>query len=103
MSNEIETGGPAFPVFIAAGHADPKQVAEACRKVAGLSVRDYLAANAPITCIDANQSLLQQPDAARFATCDHDGAMPMPLIMKELVRLRWEYADAMLAAREGEA
>lgn len=68
-----------------------------------MSLRDYFAAHAPVTCIDANQSLLQQPDAARFATCDHDGAMPMPLIIKELVRLRWEYADAMLAAREGKA
>lgn len=95
MENEIKDGGPAFPQ----GH----QVDNISALEGGMSLRDYFATHAPVTCIDANQSLLQQPDAARFASCDHDGAMPMPLIMKELVRLRWEYADAMLAAREGKA
>lgn len=84
-------GGPAFPD---GGQYD---------YTGGMTLRDCFATHAPVTCIDANQSLLQQPDAARFASCDHDGAMPMPLIMKELVRLRWEYADAMLAAREEKA
>ncbi|MNC66497.1 hypothetical protein D3C87_1867900 [compost metagenome] len=94
MGNEIKDGGPAFPNEGFNGWGTPQK---------GMTLRDYFATHAPVTCIDANQSLLQQPDAARFASCDHDGAMPMPLIMKELVRLRWEYADAMLAAREGEA
>lgn len=87
MSNEINTGGPAFPVT---------------RLEAGMTLRDYFAANAPVTCIDANQSLLQRPEATRFADCDDDGALPLPLIIKELARLRWEYADAMMAARDGE-
>lgn len=95
MENEIKDGGPAFP--------QGQSIGDISSVEGGMSLRDYFAAHAPVTCIDANQSLLQQPDAARFATCDHDGAMPMPLIIKELVRLRWEYADAMLAAREGKA
>lgn len=85
-------GGAAFPTLTVVGDVGMSE--------GGMTLRDYFAANAPVTGIDANQSLLQQPDAARFASCDHDGAMPMPLIMKELVRLRWEYADAMLAVRE---
>ncbi len=95
MENEIKDGGPAFP--------QGQSIGDISSVEGGMTLRDYFAAHAPVTCIDANQSLLQQPDAARFAACDHDGAMPMPLIMKELVRLRWEYADAMLTAREGEA
>lgn len=106
MEKEIKDGGPAFLSFSElqgmqyGSKAPGSYVAKGSES--GMTLRDYLAAHAPVTCIDANQSLRQQPDAARFATCDHDGAMPMPLIMKELVRLRYEYADAMLAAREGE-
>ena len=61
-----------------------------------LSLRDYFAAHAPITGVDANESLRK---TARFAQTDEHGVYPFPLIMQELIRLRWEYADLMIAAR----
>lgn len=61
-----------------------------------LSLRDYFAAHAPITGVDANESLRK---TARFAQTDEHGVYPFPLIMQELIRLRWEYADLMMAAR----
>lgn len=85
MENKIKTGGPAFPVFIAAGHADRKQLAEACRDVAGLTVRDYFAANA-----------LQG-----FLAAHQDPEVSMPTF-ESAARSAFYYADAMLAAREGE-
>jgi len=83
-------GGPAFPV-------PGLQHDEAFN---GISVRDYLAAHAPISLIDANEAMHQQPQT--FAKPVGE-VFPLPLLMKELVRMRYEYADAMLSAREGGA
>lgn len=63
-----------------------------------ISLRDQFAMHAPITMMDANESLHQNAEAARFSRTGQQEAFPMAMIMRELIRLRYEYADAMIAA-----
>lgn len=84
-----DDGGIAFPVA-GSGHQ-------------GMSLRDYFAAHAPIALIDANESLHQQSDAAKFAKVKGDEVFPMVMLVKELARMRIAYADAMIAERRAGA
>lgn len=88
-----EDGGCAFP-----GTAE-NYILEG---EAGMSLRDYFAAHAPIKLIDANESLHQDPGAAKFVKLSND-VFPMTMLVKELARMRGAYADAMIAERQGES
>lgn len=91
MENEIKDGGPAFPVFIVAGHADPEQVAEACRDAAGLTVRDYFAAKAMQGYL-SNSWLAKEIDSMGERS-------DQQAIFADIA---YSMADAMLAARKAQ-
>lgn len=86
-----KSGGPAFPCVY---QGDTRSDAS------GVTARDYFAAHALIDLSDANVSLHQNAEAKRFAKVRDDEEFPMSMLLKELVRLRWEYADAMLETRK---
>lgn len=104
MSSPTNTGGPAAPIFIVAGSADPQELAEVFEalrsKAAGLTVRDYFAAKADVS---------DQMKGITVSDADRLG-VPMPRDGNALdwatwrarikARLRFIEADAMLRARE---
>ena len=82
MTEEIKDGGPAFPAV------------DNWRVGSGMSLRDYFAADAPITVWDAQTAL-------------NKGTMPIGSlpsrerkeVFEMLAKMRFEYADAMVAER----
>ena len=89
---------PAFPVADYDHQVfNPTTVHDTERLLSGMSMREYYAAHSPVSMVDANESLHQ---TSAFGKPSENGAYPMHLVLRELVRLRWEYADAMLAAGE---
>lgn len=85
MSATINDGGPAFPI-----PNDPRPGAYEAHP--GMSLRDYFAATAPITMAEVVQYYRRYPhinvDVERGA------------FLSLMADLRYQYADAMLAARE---
>lgn len=99
-----EDGGPAFPAAAEQLVRSPSgELVEASafgkEHHAGMSLREYFAAHAPLTLIDANESLHQHPTAKKFAKLAND-VFPMEMLIKELARMRAIYADAMVAERQ---
>jgi len=89
MTNK-DNGGPAFPFGQTSEHNG--QLVNGWGSE-GMTLRDYYKAHAPFTASCANASLnLGNPFAEKKS-------FPMEMIIKELVRLRSEYADAMLLER----
>lgn len=88
MSAPINTGGPAFPGTQYVSGVSPSGHS------AGMCLRDYFAAHSNIT----------YGDAIEWLDC-YGGEVVGPWkpdeIIETLVRLRFEYADAMLRARNG--
>ncbi len=78
-------GGPAYP-SVDERHA---------MKYFGMSLRDHFASNAPITMADAYAACALSPSDDPISIREYRDAL-----MGALARLRYEYADAMLAARE---
>ena len=72
----VDTGGPAFPFAF----TDEARVSD------GMTLRDYFAANAPITISDAIQ-LFKNDGVFEFTFGD---------VAKKLAGMRVSYADAML-------
>lgn len=67
--------------------------------------REQIACNAPVTLVDANESLHQNPEATRFAKphqldCGTE-IFPVSLLVKELARLSVMYADALIKELDG--
>ena len=92
----MQSGGPAFPQKHEAG--DGSYI-----EYFGLTVRDYFAANAPITLVEAVQAadLESGSPSIEVALCRvlMDKAK-RAIAMTALATLRNEYADAMLKTRE---
>jgi len=85
-------GGPAFPA--------PLETAlmaglKPSNGALGMTLRDYFAANAPITVADAMVAVAA--DSASIGTLQKSARAR---VMAMLAEMRLEYADAMLAARE---
>lgn len=59
--------------------------------IAGMSLRDYIAAHCPISHGDAFHLISEQTEV---------GTVDCNRIMEEFCRMRYEYADAMLKARQ---
>ena len=80
--DEIETGGPAFP----------HKIEDAWEETytAGMTLRDYFAAHAPIGVADANEAFYRT----------HGRNPRTSEMLDTLAGLRSMYADAMLKARE---
>lgn len=74
MTQQVDDGGPAFPV------AEDHRVADSIPWTSGMSLRDYFAAA-------ASQGLLAQTDRAISAA--------------EIARQSFVMADAMLKSRQG--
>lgn len=83
-------GGSAFPVHDLSS-ASPATVMEAREMSRGMTMRQYYAAHSGISLDDANVSLQLRN------TMGVEEFAPAVLI-PEMVRLRLEYADAMIAA-----
>lgn len=90
MTEEIKDGGQAFPRPIVCS-----PMGDLVYAFPGMSLRDYFAADAPITVWDAQMALNKGTTAI--------GSLPS-LARKEvfemMAKLRFEYADAMVAASE---
>lgn len=84
----INDGGPAFP-------REDYQTADAPGQ-RGLSARDYFAIRAPIFVADAAAAIGYTHPHTQSIIADH---RIRPLVLAKLCELRYEYADAMLAAR----
>lgn len=87
MSDEIDKGGPAFPIETTATPYAP-----------GMTMRDWFAGQAPVTILDAAHACgftdleeAMRTDAQRVT------------VFAVMAMMRWEYADAMIAARKGGA
>lgn len=78
MSEEKDTGGPAYPVADPFLVHSPQTVSEAKRLASGMSLRDYFAAH-------AMAAWLQGVDAPSEGKC---------------AKFAYEMAEAMLAARD---
>lgn len=92
MSNEINTGGSAFPTTQYSQHIRPTGYAQ------GMTLRDYFAAKAVQAIIAKNPPLTQ------FEMGDGSLAGPTDNQLESLSNAvadgAYSYADAMLAARE---
>lgn len=93
----VDNSAPAFPIAVEYSRGgvgfDGADVKPGTRVTyAGLSRREYFAAHAPFTISDARQWL----ELAEIY--DHTPT----LIFEALAKMRWDYADAMLAARTEE-
>ncbi len=80
--NEINTGGPAFPIVGQWGVSEQ-----------GMTLRDYFAAHSPITLTDAVEFLDTYGGEVT-------GPWPPKEVLRTLADLRIEYANAMLKARD---
>lgn len=80
------TGGdqPAFPY--------PSN--RSMEQITGMTLRQYVAIHAPVSLLDANESLHQ---TTKFGKPEGDGAFPMRQVVAESVRLSVMYADMLLA------
>lgn len=102
----IEQGGPALPVTIE--NPGPESLdffgidipPGYCHQFQGMTQFMYLVAHAPIMLADANESLHQKAEASAFRRSDPEACFPVDECMRELVRLRREYAMQVLALAE---
>lgn len=89
MTDQINTGGAAFPQFeVVSGERDGHGDAIEAYTITtgGMTLRDYFAAK-------AMQGLM--------TACDNDGTWMATGISDEVAKNAYEVADAMLAARGG--
>ena len=90
--NGLKDGGPAFP-RPASENTSGGTVADgdySIEEQSGMSLRDAFAKDAPVTFCDALTSLRK----------DKDISILLPDIMRELSKMHYLYADAMLEARK---
>lgn len=93
MSDDINNGGQAFPSHpILYSSADQHEAQ-------GMSLRDWFAGQAPVTMQDAALAC-GWADLRDGSTCSDSNRATIWAVMS---MLRYEYADAMLAARKGGA
>ena len=82
MADTIKDGGPAYP-----SQWDDKDNE-------GMSLRDALAMNAPVTWADVHEQVGWRGDKGPLTDSERG------TLWAVMARLRYEYADAMIAARE---
>ena len=92
MTGKIKDGGPAFP-FTVIKESDGRTGAPInCDVFTGMTLRDYFAADAPIS---LTQAIAIEYQAALPGLNEAERAN----VFETLARIRYEYADAMLKER----
>lgn len=89
--SEKKTGGPAFPCEFDMNTSGVEQYA-------GLSVRDYFAAHAPVEALDLPRETAADVRAYLNESSRY-GEMPANWKHRVQAKARYRYADAMLRAR----
>lgn len=78
-----KTGGPAFPLPLGNAQID--------KSVQGMTLRQYYAAHAPITLVDAQNAIKLEGGNIHLT-----GGQ----VLKFLALMRWRYADDMIAGAD---